>query len=404
MKALFTTQPGIGHLLPMLAIAQALQQQGHEVRFATARSFGPTVAAYGFAAIAAGLDWLEAHAVRTFPEMEDMTAAEQGDWLLSDIFADVAAHRMIPDLIAICREWRPDVIVRNDFEFASCIVAELLDIPQATISISFFLSASVLEPRIGEQLAYLRSMHGLSPYPALDMLYPYLYLVLAPSTFQPRELPVMHGIRPTPVGADEAVPAWCHQLAAQPTVYASMSSVYRGTNVFPNILAGLRDEPINLILTIGRGQDPAQFGPQPPNVRIEQFIPQAALFPYCDLFITHNPFFTITSALSYGLPLLMIPNGGELWMGAMRSMELGLGRVLRLPGQFAAFNSLVPEVAPHTINSAVRDLLQSPHYRANTQSMRAEIQALPDAMYAVELLCDLAASRSPIRAGVAASA
>jgi UDP:flavonoid glycosyltransferase YjiC (YdhE family) len=400
MRVLFVTNPGLGHLFPLLSIASALEQGGHQVVFATSRSFGATVAAQGFRSHPAGLDWLESQAARTFPEIEAMTPEEQGAWLLTDVFADIAAHCMVPDLIALCRDWRPDVIVRNDFEFASCIVSELLDIPHATISISFFLSTGALEPLIGEQLAYLRSLHGLPPYPALEMLYRYLYITLAPVTFQPRELPVMHSIQPVrPDGADRAaLPAWCAQLPDRPTIYASLSSVYRGANVFPAILAGLRDEPVNLILTIGHGQNPAQFGPQPPNVYIEPFLPQAALFPYCDLFITHSPFFTIMSALRCGLPLLMIPNGGELRAGAMRTMKLGLGRVLKLPGQSAFFESGVPEVSAHTINSAARDLLHSSHYRANAQRIRAEILALPGPARAIDLLVQLATERAPVHA------
>lgn len=399
MKVLLATNPGFGHLFPMLPIARAIQQRGHQVAFATSRSFGAVVAAQGFTVYPAGLDWLEAQAAQTFPELDSMTVEQQGEWLLTDVFADVAAHQMMPDLLALCRAWKPDLIVRNDFEFASCLVAELLGIPQATISISFFLSTTVLEPLIGEQLAYLRSMYGLPPYPALEMLYPYLYLVLAPATFQPRELPVMHGIQPAPVTTSTTMlPDWWDQMPPQPTVYASLSSVYRGANVFPAILEGLRDEPINLVLTIGQGQDPAQFGPQPPNVHIEPFIPQAAVFPVCDLFITHCPFFTMLSALAHALPLLMIPNGGELRLGAMRAHELGLGRVLRLPGQSAFFDKWIPEMTPQTINGAVHDLLRDKRYRPITEQMRAEIMALPSPDHAVDLLEQLVRDGAPLTA------
>jgi len=42
MRVLFTTQPGHGHLNPMLPYASALCDAGHEVRFATTTSFGAT--------------------------------------------------------------------------------------------------------------------------------------------------------------------------------------------------------------------------------------------------------------------------------------------------------------------------------------------------------------------------
>lgn len=34
-------------------------------------------------------------------------------------------------------------------------------------------------------------------------------------------------------------------------------------------IAGLRELPLNLVVTSGPGTDPARFGPQPPHVLIE---------------------------------------------------------------------------------------------------------------------------------------
>ncbi len=56
MRVLFTTQPASGHFHPLVPLAQALVAAGHEVRFASSRSFCPDIAASGFTAIPAGLD------------------------------------------------------------------------------------------------------------------------------------------------------------------------------------------------------------------------------------------------------------------------------------------------------------------------------------------------------------
>jgi len=377
----------------MLPLAHALQQAGHSLAFASAAAFGPTIEAHGFRCFAAGLDWLQSQLEHYFPETSTMSLEELSAWFISDLFADLAAQYMVPDLLAICHEWQPDLIVRNDFEFGSCVAAEILGIPQATISISYFLSANALESLIGEELAYLRSTYGLAPYPTMDMLYPSLYLAFAPPSFQPKEIPTMESLRPLRFTrfSDGDLPAWVSQLPDRPTVYASMSSVFDTPTIFPMILEALRDEPINLILTVGTKQDPAQFGPQPANVYIEQYIPQALLFPYCDLFITHCPFATIMAAISHGMPLLMIPVAGEEPAGAMRAAELGLGKVLRLPNQPKEFfDQWVPEFSVESIRASVRELLQTTRYRNNAQRFQAEIQALPGPERVIELLTNLA--------------
>ncbi len=47
MRVLFTTQPGEGHLNPLVPLARALLAAGHEVAVACAPSFGRLVEARG---------------------------------------------------------------------------------------------------------------------------------------------------------------------------------------------------------------------------------------------------------------------------------------------------------------------------------------------------------------------
>ena len=48
-------------------------------------------------------------------------------------------------------------------------------------------------------------------------------------------------------------------------------------DLFATVIMALRDEPVNLIVTVGRDQDPAQFGPQPDSVHVERYIPHSEL-------------------------------------------------------------------------------------------------------------------------------
>ena len=89
MRTLFTTQPGHGHLNPMLPYALALRDAGHEVRFATAPSFCATVQRLGFPVSPAGHDFTWEHAVDFFPEMA--TAAADGPLQVNEL---QPAHRL----------------------------------------------------------------------------------------------------------------------------------------------------------------------------------------------------------------------------------------------------------------------------------------------------------------------
>jgi UDP:flavonoid glycosyltransferase YjiC (YdhE family) len=118
------------------------------------------------------------------------------------------------------------------------------------------------------------------------MLYRYLYLAFLPPAFVGPDLaipPTVQFLRPISFNqsGDEGLPTWVAQLPERPTVHASFGTIFHRTpGVFRTILDGLREEPLNLILAVGRDQDPAQFGPQPPNVFIERYIPHTILLPY----------------------------------------------------------------------------------------------------------------------------
>src|SRR5688572_9486592 len=55
VRILFTANPGLGHLHPMLQLAQALFARGHEVRWAVAADGCARLAAAGFEAFPCGL-------------------------------------------------------------------------------------------------------------------------------------------------------------------------------------------------------------------------------------------------------------------------------------------------------------------------------------------------------------
>jgi UDP:flavonoid glycosyltransferase YjiC (YdhE family) len=399
---LFTTIPGVGHFHQMVPVALALQQEGHEVAFACADCFRSIIERVGLRTFPAGLDWLESEAERTFPELASMSAEHQSFYWLKHVFVNRHASQMVPDLLSICENWKPDVLVRGEFEFGGCVAAERLDIPHATISMGIFLPVHMLRFVIGEQLEGLRSAFGLKSDPELQMLYRYLYLAFAPLSYQFPDAPlpsVFHSLRQGRFdrSGDEELPAWVKDLPRRPTVHATLGTIFnRAADLYQMIIEALRDEPINLIVTVGRNRDPAQLGSQPSNVYIERYIPHSLLLDYCDLVVTHGGACTTLSALTEGVPLLLIPLSADHPFHAMRCAALNVALVIKRHGHFNAYlyDSYYAELSTEAIRNAVRELLQNPVYRQNAQLMRKEIMSLPGPQRAVELLTALAEKKN----------
>jgi MGT family glycosyltransferase len=159
----------------------------------------------------------------------------------------------------------------------------------------------------------------------------------------------------------------------------------RSTEVFRAILEGLRGERLNLVVTVGRDQDPAQFGPQPEHVRVERYIPLSLLLPHCAVVVCQAGFSTTVAALGHGLPLVLIPLGADQPLVAQQAAHLNVGLVLG-PGERTA----------GAIRAALRAVLGDPAYRRNAQRVRDAMAALPGPEHGVALLERLAAERRPL--------
>jgi UDP:flavonoid glycosyltransferase YjiC (YdhE family) len=283
----------------------------------------------------------------------------------------------------------PDLIVRDDLEFGGCIAAELLEIPHAAIQAVAFRPH--LYDLIKEPLNQRRTEAGLPPDPHLAMPFRYLFLSPFPPGYLNPAVPLprtTHHVRPVPFdrSGDEVAPAWLSDLPDRPLVYLTLGTIFNyWTDIFRAFIEGLRDEPVTLVVTVGRNGDPGQFGPQPEHVRIERYIPQTLLFPRCDLVVTHGGSGTTMAALAHGLPLVVIPISADQPENADRCAALGVARVIQ-PAELSA----------DLAREAAREVLGNGAYRLAAERMRDEIAALPGPEYAVTLLERLATERQPL--------
>jgi MGT family glycosyltransferase len=245
---------------------------------------------------------------------------------------------------------------------------------------------------VGEPLNELRAEYGLPPDPDLTILSRYLVLSPFPPSYRDPAVPLpatAHSIRPLALGAapNDSAPPWITFLNGAPTVYFTLGTVFNveSGDLFARVLAGLRDLPINVIATVGREIDPAEFGQQPANIQIARYIPQAAILPHCAAVISHGGSGSVIGALAHGLPMLLIPMGADQPRNATRCAELGIALQLD-----------AVDATPDSVRAAVATLLAEPSYRRAAERLRDEIAGLPEPALAVRLLERLAAERRPL--------
>ncbi|PZS03796.1 MAG: glycosyltransferase [Candidatus Chloroheliales bacterium] len=404
-RFLFSTSAGYGHFHPLVPLARALQEAGHEVAFAVRPLLQSRVEAAGFTCFTVGGERDKDPEYQQFKALQQTmpVSLETELFTYPRLFCGIAPRLRTPSMVEICRSWQPDMIIREAGEYSAVIAAEYLGLPHAVVSFAAALKAMpVFERSAAEQLDPIRRSWGLAADPALTSLYRYLYLAYSPPSFGLHDVglpgvtgsipPTIHFIRPQffDQADNESLPAWVTRLPAQPTVYVTLGTeVNKEPDLYPGVLqtiiAGLRDAPINLIVTLGRDKDPADFGPQPANVHIERYIPQSLLLHHCDLMVMHGGSNSLLAALDIDLPLVVVPLIADQFFNAHITQTMRLGQVVQR-GQ----------LTPTSIRAAVEEVLANPIYRQNAARLQAEMHALPDQEYAVGLVERVAAEREAV--------
>jgi UDP:flavonoid glycosyltransferase YjiC (YdhE family) len=397
MRVLFTTTAGAGHLQPLVPLARAAQGAGHEVAFACPASFRPTVEALGFPAFVAGREGEHDPELRLlwaqlprYLERGNLAATAH---VMAHIYGRVDTRMMVPDLLPLCTDWRPDAIVRDEGEFGGAVVADYLDLPHTAVQLASWPTPppTVARP-LALQLDAVRAAYDLAPDPTLAWLNRYLYLSFDPASYADPALPVPPTIQRLclprgTVAADGAAPAWLASIE-RPLIYVTLGTTFNNTpGILETILAGVRDGPYEVVVTVGRDRDPAELGPQPPHVHIERYIPQAHVLPHCALVVAHGGHSTLLATLREGIPQVLVPMGADQPDNAERAAAVGVARVLATDG-----------LTSQIVREAVSVTLREPSYRENARRLRAEMEALPGVEHGIYRLEQLARDKqSPVQ-------
>jgi UDP:flavonoid glycosyltransferase YjiC (YdhE family) len=380
-RFLFTTLPYVGHLHGLVPLAAAVAAAGHEVRFAAMADFCETIRGWGFDCIPAG-----------FPTWDAVRADLPGVQSSGDVYIAMA-ERVATDLVEYFDQWLPDAVVRDPLEYGGCIAAEAAGLPHAVGRMGALWPPSVRRSMADDGLSEVRARFGLPDDPEAAMLYRYLALAfVSPELVGKSEYiePVTHFIRPTELGSPlaETGPAWHPPPAHVPFVYATFGTVFnRYVKTLQLLARALAGQPYYALLTVGPRVELTSFPwvSTSTNLQVRNYVPQERVLPYCDAVVAHGGFHTVIGALMHGVPMLLLPQGGDHSRNAGWCSEQGAALVLE---------------GPHDDKPAIRAgviaVLEDPSYKENAERIRTDFASLPDVNFAVRLLEQLAATREPI--------
>ncbi|QIG43001.1 glycosyltransferase family 1 protein [Nocardioides anomalus] len=361
MRVLFSSTSGPGHVVPMLQLARAFREAGHQVRWATATQAAPLVTAAGIEAVAAGVHGAEEQALRSavLTGAQERPGPERAAYVFPRMFGAALAPPMAADLLAVARDWGPDLLVHEQAELAAPLVGAVLGAPVVTHSFGTAIPPPLLE-EAGRRLAPVWREHGLDVPPHAGC-FDAGYLDICPPAVQTTSTEHINHVLPLrPVTAAPA------PRPAEPLVYVTLGTVHHSVELLQELARGVAALPVRVLVALGPGLDAGSLGEQPDHVTVAGWVDQSDVLDRTSAVVSHGGSGTFLGALARGIPQLCVPQGADQFRNAEGGVRAGAALVLG-PGAVSA----------DAVRVAVERLLADRDLRAAAQRVAAEIAAMP---------------------------
>ncbi|MFJ9865368.1 activator-dependent family glycosyltransferase [Streptomyces sp. NPDC101165] len=413
MRVLFTVFPATAHVHPIVPLAWALQNAGHDVRVAIHPDAVDLVTDAGLTAVPLGnretlssvvefnsnLDLLDG--------LDDSFALDTGretprweeQWYgLTQVLAMFTP--VLPDLVSLVERWRPDLVLWDPFCPAAAVAARIGGAAQARILWGQD-NIAWLRAQSKQQLASRGAGPGQDPVNALmrPMLNPYgldyddeLLLgqwtvdPMPPGMRLPLDLPYQ-SMRRVPYNGAAVVPDWLLDRTDRPRVCLTLGVGGRGRQLFresgvgfPEIVTALAELDIELVATIDAKQRD-RVTTVPDNVRLVDYVPLSQLLPTCSAIIHHGGGGTFAAAVAHQVPQLITPM--PFWgehVTARYAADRGAG--LLVPSA---------ELTAEKLRDQLARLLTEPAFGEGAAALYREMREVPSPAELVPVLEDLTA-------------
>lgn len=368
---LFAAAGGLGHLQPLLPLADEAVRAGHDVLVTGAASLSRHATARGLAFAATGPDLEPVHTPLVVRDLDEERRAVAGH------FVARLGHRRAAAVLDLCRSWRPDVVVRDEVDVGAAVAAEVTGLPHVAVVV-IGAGGFLIPELLGAPLSDLRAASGLERERGVAMLHRHLTLTPFPTSFRDPADPLPGQV----LGYRVPTPGGTHHGRAGRNVYVTLGTIFntesgdllRTASLAAASAAGVE----RVIVATGEQLDPASLGALPDHVEVHRFVRQDHVLAECDALVSHAGSGTVLDALRHALPMVSLPIGADQHLNAARLRALGLGVSL------AAGTATADD-----IREALDEALASPAIRRALSGVRRTIDALPGPERALRAVEDL---------------
>jgi glycosyltransferase (activator-dependent family) len=403
MRVLFACFAAKSHLYEMVPLAWAMHTAGHEVRVASQPDLADIITRGGLPAVPVGevldLDrrMREDTSWRDDESIADIDLAENRpekltwdyvyrvfDWHREVVFESLASQAVLSDAVEFARDWRPDLVIWDHMSFFGPVAARASGAAHAR----FLLGQDFIGRMRGHFLRLMREQPGPCADPMAEWLAPVVRrfggefgedLVLGhwsidctlPWLRLPLDLDHVP-LRFVPYHGPVAVPEWLPEHPARPRV--CLTAGLGGREIlgedwipFSTVFEAVADLDVDVVATLSAAQLEGVTA-IPDNVRLFDFFPLNTLVPSCSAVIHHGGGGAFGTALTHGVPQLVVPS--QMWWDAMTKAE-------DLAARGAALVLMPEELTAETVRASLVRLIEEPSFRVNAAEVRSRFLATP---------------------------
>jgi len=395
LRVLFTTRGSSGHIGPLVPFARACVRAGHDVLVSAQRQFEGNVTRSGLPF--APVD--EPTRDQWMPLMErfgqlDIASADRA--MIGRFFAGLDLRAELPALRALAESWRPDVIVRESWEFGSTLVGELHGIPVARVGLGVAEMEELTLTAAAPEVDKARAEAGLPPDPDGERLTAGpLMTSIPPELEDPAAGAPANASRyrfEVDAEADQLPDWWGGN--GDPLVYLTFGSVAAGAHLpyypalYRSAIEALATLPVRLLVTVGDAdRDLSDLGQVPANVHVETWVPHDSVATRADVIVCHGGFGSTLGALAHGTPLVVLPLfSGDQWANGAAVARAGAGIIVADDVEARGVLDLPPAETIDGLRRAVETVLSGASHRREAGRIAKAMRALPPVDESVRLL------------------
>jgi UDP:flavonoid glycosyltransferase YjiC (YdhE family) len=372
MRVLFSSTSGYGHIIPMLPLAHAFRDAGHDVLWATATQAMPLVEAAGIGAVASGASGPEEAALRgaVLARAEEVPGADRAAFVFPRMFGEALTPPMAKALLDIARDWAPDLMIHEQAELAAPLAGAVCGVPSTTHSFGTAVPVGILQES-AHVLAGLWQEQGLE-VPPYAGCFRSGYLDICPTSVQTMSMDHIEHVQPLRPIADTSPSSG---TTRDPLVYVTLGTVQQRPELLREVVTGVAALPVRVLVAVGPRMDPTSLGEQPAHVQVEAWVDQTEVLGRSTVVVSHGGSGTFLGALARGVPQLCLPQAADQFRNAEGGSRAGASLTLG-PG----------DVTSTSVRAAVEQLLSDPDLRAGAERVAAEIAGMPGPDEVVGLL------------------